>query len=175
MAGMAGNPAGAFEAERADGGLWLMTADSRGARLFQGVSTPQGRLHLTQRAELAEVWEEKEHHRASIQKSPHGQRYATASHEEEERIHRFARQVALWLEQHLGDDGIPRVHAFCAKRLLGPLRGELPERLQGRVVDHAIDLAQLTPGELENHAAVQAAEREDRGLASRDSAARKPG
>jgi protein required for attachment to host cells len=173
MAGLTGNPAGAFEADRANG-LWLMTADSRGARLFHGVSTPHGRLHLTQRSELVEVWDEKEHHRASIQKAPHGQRYATGSHEEEERIHRFARQVARWLERQLAAGDIRRVHAFCAKRLLGPLRGELPERLQPRVVDHALDLAQLTAGELESHAAVQAAEREERALLAGDSGARKP-
>lgn len=151
--------------------LWLLTADSRSARLFSAAPTAQGRLHVTQRDELAETWEEREHHRPAARIGPHGHNFAPQSHEEEERIHRFARELARWLERALRERPIGRVHAFCAKRLLGPLRKELPMKLHERVVEHHVDLAQLSPGELATHAAVALAEREERAHAERGSAA----
>ena len=75
-------------------------------------------------------------------------------HEDEERTHRFAKNLSRWLEAELERHDIEELHAFSARRLLGELRQVLPERLRGRIRDHALDLAHLSPGELAAHSAV---------------------
>ena len=136
--------------------FWMITADRRTARLLFASVTAHGRLHVEQKADLEEVWDEFEHGRPSGRSARDGLAHTPAGHEEEERTHRFAKQIAHWLRGKVDEFGIERVHAFCAPRILGPLRKALPGALHDRVMDHATDLAQLTPGELAVHHAVVA-------------------
>lgn len=136
---------------------WLMTADRRSARLLVGTWTDHGRLHLEAVSTIHEEWVESEHGRPSSRsvRDIHGT--ASEGHEEEERTHRFAKEIATWLDQEMESRGIARVECFCARKLLGALRGELPDRLRQSVFDHATDLAKLSAGELAKHPAVLAA------------------
>jgi len=139
--------------------LWLLVADRQRARLLSGASTPHGRLHVEERAILEEEWDELQRGRPSPRTGKNGHSYASGGHEDDERIHRFAKGVASWLERELVGRRIARLHAFAAPRLLGELRGVVPGRLYERLVEHALDLAHLTPGELAVHEAVDAARR----------------
>ena len=137
--------------------LWLMTADRRSARLLPATWTEHGRLHVEESATLHEQWVESEHGRPSSRsvRDIHGT--ASEGNETEERTHRFAKEIARWLEQEMETRGIDRIECFCSRKLLGVLRGLLSDGLRQRVFDHATDLAKLTPGELAKHRAVLAA------------------
>lgn len=134
--------------------FWLLTADRRDARLLTAAYTPHGRLHVEQRVMLTEEWRELQHDRPSPRSGKDGHSYASLGHEEEERTHRFAKKVVEWLEGQMDERRITRLHAFCARRFLGQLRVVLPDRLHERLIDHSLDLASLTPGELAVHEAV---------------------
>lgn len=125
--------------------------------MLEGTRTGHRRLHMDQRASLAEEWEELQHGRPSPRAGNDGHGHASIGHEEDERTHRFAKQTAAWVEAEVAKRGITDLHAFCAPRFLGPLRGTLSERMQGLVNDHAIDLSNLTEGELAVHVAVATA------------------
>jgi hypothetical protein len=134
--------------------FWLLTADRRRARLLSCTRTPHGRLHVETRATLNEVWSEFQHGRPSPRTGKFGHTYASQGHEEDERIHRFAKQVADWLAREMDGRRIPFLHAFPARRFLGQLRRVLPERLQERLVDYPLNLCHLLPAELAKHEAV---------------------
>jgi protein required for attachment to host cells len=135
---------------------WMAVVDRRTARLFEARRLPTGRLHLDTRGEVREHWDEKLHQRPSIL-SAHGRTMASHAHEEEERLRRFGRQVARWLEESLRLHALPRLSVFCAPAMLGRLRLSLPPSLLARLDLREDDLAGLTPGELAAHGTVRAA------------------
>jgi len=102
---------------------WFALADSRRARLLEAGFTRPGRPRLLDRGELIEQWDEAlhEHHRPSML-SAGGRTHASFKHEDEERIHRFARELAVWLRARLVEHRIKGLTVFCSLPLLGPLR-----------------------------------------------------
>lgn len=143
-------------------GVWFLTADRRQARLLEGVITAHNRLHLDLRAQVKEQWNDLQHSRPSPRSGKGGHTYASQGHENEERTHRFAKQVATWLEAEIGKRLITRVHAFLAPRFLGQIRGVLPDQLHDSLIGHSLNLAHLKPGELALHGAVVAIEQLER-------------
>ena len=137
-----------------DATSWIFTADRRGARLLCCETTPHGRLHIEERAKIEEEWDERQHGRSSPLTGRSGHSNASFGHEREERLRRFAKTVADFLEREIVRQGCERVHAFVSRRLLGELRRELSSEIGGRVVEHARDLGNLTPAELSEHALV---------------------
>ena len=136
---------------------WFLTADRKKARLFSASRTPHDRLHVDEVAALYEAWDELQHDRPSPRAGKDGHSYASIGHEDEERIQRFSRQIAEWVGRQVGAHSIERLHVFSARRLLGALRHVLSSHLEERVVDHALDLGDLTAGELAKHGAIEAA------------------
>jgi protein required for attachment to host cells len=136
--------------------FWLLITDARRSRLFQGKRTPAGRLHLDERARLDEVWAEQEHHRPAPLGAPSGRSYIDAGHADEERMHRFAKTVAGWMDEQARAHKFGKLHLFAPKRFLGVLRPAYSGGLKNLIVDEAHDLAQLSAGELADHPAVMA-------------------
>jgi protein required for attachment to host cells len=133
---------------------WILVLDNRRGRLLECGRTPQGRVHLEQRSELENPWSQ---HEAGGRPEPTTRDKfgrATERHEEEERLLRFAREVAGWLERELGARGVSQAAAFAPARLLGALRRAMPARLNGRLLEHEADLARLGAGELARHPAI---------------------
>lgn len=136
--------------------FWLLITDARRSRLFHGMRTPAGRLHLDEKARLDEVWQEQEHHRPAPLGAPSGRSYIDAGHADEERMHRFAKSVSSWMDEQARGLKFEKLHLFAPKRFLGVLRPEYSGGMKRVVVDEAHDLAQLTAGELAEHPAVTA-------------------
>jgi len=132
---------------------WIAVLDGRRGRLFELHRLPTGRIHLDGRGELAEAWDEKQHHRPSMLAGK-GRSMAAFPHEGEERIRRFGKQAAAWLDEQVQARALARLSVFCAPPLLGPLRKALPPRLLPRLELRPEDLAGLGAGELAAHPAV---------------------
>lgn len=139
------------DVETREARTWFLTADQRHARLLEGTTTPHGRLHIEELSVVEESWEELEHGRPSPRSGRVGHNSASEGHENEERLHRFAKQVAEWLRGELDSRQLERVHAFLAPKFLGQVRDVLPDRVRGRLVAHPVNLAHLEPGELARH------------------------
>ncbi len=148
--------------DRNENGTWLMTVDRRSARLLHGSTTAHGRLHVDALDALEEDWNEFEHGRPSPRAGKDAHSYASPGHEAEERLHRFAKRVAGFLESSLAEHHVERLHVFSSRRLLGDLRRVLPRRLDGRLDLRPLDIAHLKPNELATHEAVVAAHQADR-------------
>lgn len=136
--------------------FWLLITDARRSRLFHAKRTEAGRLHLDEKKRLDEVWTEQEHHRPAPLGAPSGRSYIDQGHADEERMHRYAKTMANWLDTEARGLKIGKLHLFAPKRFLGVLRPALPGGLKQLIVDEAHDLAQLSAGELAEHPAVLA-------------------
>jgi hypothetical protein len=124
---------------------FVATVDGRTARLIRIERAAQGGERANEIDSLEEKWIEKEHGRPTML-SPSGARLGSnrASDEVKERVARFARDVAAWLEKSLvGVRG--GVAVYCAPSLFGTLRGILPDRLHGRLDIRRRNMAKLTP------------------------------
>jgi protein required for attachment to host cells len=132
---------------------WIAVLDSRKGRLFEMRRLPTGRLHLDSRGELAEAWDEKLHHRPYMLSSK-GRSVAAFQHEDEERVRRFGKQAAQWLDEQVRGHALSRLTVFCAPSLIGPLRKALTAQLSERLDLRQEDLAWFTPGELAEHPSV---------------------
>lgn len=138
-------------AETSGARTWFLTADQRHARLLEGTTTLHGRLHVEVRSRLDESWEELEHGRPSPRSGRVGHNSASEGHENEERLHRFAKEVADWLRGELESRQLERVHAFLSPKFLGQVRAVLPGKLREHLVAHSVNLAHLEAGELAKH------------------------
>lgn len=135
---------------------WLVTADRRSARLLNCLETEHGRLHLEEQSAVQEEWVESQHDRPSPRVGRDNRTYASAHHEKEERVHRFAKKVGAWIESELTKRRIKHAHAFIAPRFLGQLRNVLPSRMQSILTEHPLNLEHLAPGKLATHEAIKA-------------------
>lgn len=133
---------------------WFVTADSRGATLYESTWTPHGRLHLEARAQYAEQWEEHQHGRPSPRANKDGHSYASMGHEDEERIARLARELEHWVQQEAMQRGLARLHAFVSRPLFRLMRNQD----RGRLLElECLDLAHVPAGDLVKHPAVRRA------------------
>ena len=132
---------------------WIAVLDRRKGRLFEARRLPTGRLHLEEHGSLSEAWDEKQHHRPYML-SAHGRTLASFQHEEEERVRRFGKQAAEWLDEQVRRQGLARITVFCSPSLVGRLRKSLRPRLLERVDLRQEDLAWFTPGQLADHPAI---------------------
>jgi protein required for attachment to host cells len=135
---------------------WFAVVDRRRGRLFEARRLPTGRLHVDERGQVLELWDEKQHHRPYML-SAHGRSVASFAHEDEERLRRFGRQLARWLVDAVREQAPSRLTVYCAPPLVGALRRSLPPRMLARLELRPEDLAGLTPGEMAAHPAVMEA------------------
>ena len=132
----------------------LVVADARRARLCRTEPTGTGRQRMVEIEILEEEWEEREHGRP-IMTAADGRSFASHTHEDEERLRRFARAIREWLhslEERLGDE---RVAVLAPPNLLGALRRDLPERMQRHFELHEGDFGPLAARELVTHPTIR--------------------
>ena len=133
---------------------WIFVVDNGRGRLLYGLPVPPERFRLEEDGEIVNGWEEHEHGRPSPRAGKSGHSYASRGHEDEERMNRFARDVADWLEERTRELDIDRLSLFAPPRFLGALRRTCSSRLAAKVTEHEGDLGYMTCGELARHPAI---------------------
>ncbi len=134
--------------------LWLIVADSEGARLLQGRPTQHAHLHLEEVSKLATTFVGAEHRRPARLSQP-GRSGPTPS-ELESKVAHFAREVSPWIEQELSARGIGRCALFAPSHLLGALRKQRTKGAGDRLTEHEGELAQMSLADLARHPRVLA-------------------
>jgi protein required for attachment to host cells len=133
---------------------WIFVVDGGRGRLLRGSSVPPGRPHLEEDDAIENTWEKHEHGRPSARAGRDGHSYASQGHENEELLHRFARDVALWLERKSRQHKIENVVLFAPPRFLGALRQACSPALAARITEHEGDLGYMSAGDLARHRAI---------------------
>jgi hypothetical protein len=103
-------PVGLYCSWMPDSHRWFVVLDSMKARLVRGSRTAKGSPHLDEMASLTTTFVAGEHHRPD-RLAPG--RSAGTSHEHEEALAHFAREVAPWLQKELTARGVA---ARCSRR-----------------------------------------------------------
>lgn len=134
--------------------LWLIVADSEGARLLQGRPMQHEHLHLDEVSKLATTFVGGEHQRPA-RLSQHGRSGPTPS-EQETKLAHFAREVSPWIDKELSARGIVRCALFAPAHLLGALRKERTKGASDRLTEHEGELAQMPLADLARHPRVVA-------------------
>jgi protein required for attachment to host cells len=133
---------------------WCLVSDQRLARLLRATRTERGTLHLEEAARVAEEWDDSLHREPASRAGPSGHSYENIGHIPEERLHRFGKQVARWLERELRARDVDRLVLFASERLMGELRQRFPAWVRSRVDERLVDLGHLSPAELARHPAL---------------------
>lgn len=130
---------------------WICVVDQTRGRLLRTTEAPAGRHRLEVCAEAKNEYEEHQRTRPSPLLGKDKRAYASRGHENEERLQRFAGDVADWLEGQTRKRDIERVEVFASLDLLGELRKRWPAALEGRVREHSTNLGNLDPAQLVEH------------------------
>lgn len=134
--------------------VWFLLADSRRARLMRGWLTPRKRPHVEEEADLEFEFLTGEHGRPSPRTQKNGHSYAGRSHEEDELMSQFAREVAAFAEAKLDELRLTGLHLFASPKFLGALRKFLSSKSRDRVVEHDQELTNLTEARLAAHSEI---------------------
>lgn len=130
---------------------WIFVVDAGQGRLLRGSSVPPGRPHLEEDESIQNTWERHEHGRPSPRAGKAGHSNSSLGHENEELLHRFARDVAIWLDRKARQHGIENLALFAPPRFLGALRQACSPQLTARITEHEGDLGYMTAGDLARH------------------------
>jgi protein required for attachment to host cells len=131
---------------------WFIVLDSMKARLVRGSRTAKGSPHLDEMASLATTFVAGEHHRPD-RLAPG--RSAGMSHEHEEALAHFARDLAPWLQKELTKHEVAICALFAPTPMIGALRKVVAKPLAARLQEHASELANLSLPQLAAHPRVQ--------------------
>lgn len=135
---------------------WICVVDQTHGRLLATTAAPAGRHRLEVRHEIENEYEEHQRTRPSPLLGKDKRAYASRGHEDEERLQRFAGDVAEWLEQQTRKRHIEHVDVFASVDLLGELRKSWPPPLKGKLTEHSTNLGNLDAGQLVEHSEVLA-------------------
>jgi protein required for attachment to host cells len=133
---------------------WIFIVDNGRGRLLKGAPAPRGRFHLELDDAIENSWEEHQRGRPSPLAGRAGHSYASWGHEDEELMRRFARDVAVWLDDKTRKHAIDRLALFAPPRFLGALRQAWTPRLAMCVEEHEGDLGYMGPGDLVRHRSI---------------------
>lgn len=134
--------------------VWFIVADAGRSRLLSVRRVPPGRVHVDEHESIENHADSHEHGRPSPRAGKGGNTYASAGHEDEQQLHRFAKEVAAWIAQKLTQHAVERATLFSAPKLLGELRKLYPPGLAQRIQEHPADLTQVSPAALAHHQAI---------------------
>jgi protein required for attachment to host cells len=135
--------------------VWMLLADARQGRLLRCTESDDGRVRVEDRDSIANTLPSHEHqHSSPLWKNA----TITFGMEDAERedLRRFAREVAVWLQQRMDGLRIRRVHILASGRFLGALRKVRPAQLAGRhALERKADLMHLSAGKLAKHPVIR--------------------
>ena len=134
---------------------WFVVADAGRGRLLRCARVAHGRIHVDEHGSVENRVEEHEHGRPSPRSGKSGKTYASGGHEDEYRIHRFAKEVTAWLEKALARHRCETLALFAAPRFLGELRKTYGHALATRIREHQADLTHLDAAGLAKHPAIE--------------------
>lgn len=134
---------------------WVFLADAAHGRLLRCGTVPGERCHVEEIDRIDCTWEGHQHERPTPRIGKSGHSYASAGHDVDEDLDRFARQVARWLELRMADLGIDRMVTLTPPRFLGAFRKVRSEQLASRLQDRQGDLIGLAASELSNHPSIR--------------------
>lgn len=132
-----------------------MVVDGGRGRLLRGRRVDHGRIHLEELESLENHPDEHEHGRPSPRSRMGGNTYASTGHEGEHNLHRFAKDVAAWIERTFEGHAVEELTLFSAPRFLGELRKLVPAALAARIREHQADLTQVSTATLAKHPAIE--------------------
>lgn len=140
---------------------WIATVDARRARMFRCSPTREHGWRLEEAdVALRNPWEDA-HERGRpnyMSKGPQaGPHHAAEGRQEEEGQRRFARDVAVWLGDHLKRFEQPQLACFGPARIIGDIRDSMPQQSRPQVQFYDLELSKLRPAQLAEHPAVTAA------------------
>lgn len=133
--------------------IWFAVVDSEKARLLRGSTTPQGSPHIDEVATLTTTFAPGEHHRPD-RLGAHGRSTGT-SHEHEEKLAHFAREVAPWLQKAVDGHSIATCRLFATAHMLGALRKAIAKPLAGKLQEQDLELTGLSNAQLAAHPRVK--------------------
>jgi protein required for attachment to host cells len=145
-------PVGLYCSWMPDSHRWFVVLDSMKARLVRGSRTAKGSPHLDEMASLTTTFVAGEHHRPD-RLAPG--RSAGTSHEHEEALAHFAREVAPWLQKELTARGVASCAMFAPTHMVGALRKVITKPLAALLQEHALELANLPLAQLAAHPRIQ--------------------
>jgi protein required for attachment to host cells len=134
----------------------IVVVDQRRARLVACKRLPNGRVRVDLLSTFVEQWNERAHDNPPSRTDSAGHAFDNRGHIPEERLHRFAREVTQWLGRELPKHPAERVVLFAQPQLLGALRSEASAALRKSWTEHAVDLSNLSEGELAHRPEVAA-------------------
>jgi len=135
-----------------DSHRWFVVLDSMKARLVRGSRTAKGSPHLDEMASLATTFVAGEHHRPD--RIAPG-RSVGASHEHEEALAHFAREIAPWLQKEMTTHAVASCALFAPTHMVGALRKVIAKPLAAKLQEHSLELANLSLAQLAAHPRVQ--------------------
>ncbi len=141
---------------------WILLLDNHHGRLLEVRSTAAGRFHIDERATIEDEPESEDGEGRLRQRlSPRSDRMGMAATDwqgqETEHRHRFGKRVAAWVDSQLRERSLEHALLFCAPRMLGLVRQELPAATAARLDLRKGDLMQLSHAELLEHKVVREA------------------
>jgi protein required for attachment to host cells len=139
-----------------NGQLWVVVVDGERARLLRG-SKANGRPHLDLVGTIEnDHLEDKQYGRPTMLRGGAGTSptLLAPGHQQEERMKRFARDVAAWLHKTRAEHAVATFEVIAPKRLMGALRPEWPKDLEPHVSEHQVELNWMEVGELVKHPVV---------------------
>lgn len=127
--------------------VWVLAVDDHEARLLHG-RTLRSRHHL----DLVDTLENRWRTDALEHEVPRSELECRNS----ERLRRYAKEVAGWLEVEVARHGFGAVDVFAAPRVLGALRRALCPTLSARIDLHHGGLGFMSTGDMEHHPPIAA-------------------
>ena len=140
-----------------NGQLWVVVVDGERARLLRGIKT-NGRPHLDLISTIEnDHLEDKEYGRPTMLRGGGGTNptLLAPGHQHEERMKRFAREIATWLQKARSEHAVGTFEVIAPKRLMGALRPEWPKDLEAHVREHQAELNWIEVGQLVKHPVVE--------------------
>lgn len=134
---------------------WFFVADGGSGKLYRTIVVPPGRRHLQQHGTIRNEVPASERGRPSALRGKNGNSYASVGHDAEEDLHRFAKEVAAWLDRKLEQHAVAELTVFCAPRFLGELRRVWCPSAERRVTLRQGDLTSFEASALVHHPAVE--------------------
>lgn len=134
---------------------WVFVVNANCGRLLYCNFDPLGHYYVEEVERIENTWEGHERGRPSPLSGKSSHAFASHGHDEEETLHRFAREVADWLKPQLSLHGIGHLVLFAPPRFLGAIRKCRTGRLSDDVDVRQGDLAVLNEQELSDHPAIQ--------------------
>lgn len=137
--------------------LWILNVQDEGCQLLRGRTPCSNRFEYFPLELVAELSNPYAELGPAARAPDHFERTdLLLDHRRAELLHRYVRELRLWIERGLREHRIKVLNVFAPQRLLIALRRAWPIRAPESIRENAIDLAARQRWQLERHPAILA-------------------